>query len=525
MRRPLPAAAAATALLLLAACGGGGGDSAAKVTSSAPTDRVLRMSFLQDPGQPPDPDIFYAGEGLILTNNTYEGLLRYQPGTPDPKLVGALATEWTVSPDKLTYTLKLREGVVFHDGTPFTSAAVKASFDRRLAVNQGPAYMVAGVASVTEQGQYGVVIKLKEADAAFLDYLASAYGPRMMSPALLKAQAGNDNAQTYLRTHDAGTGPYTLTDAKTGSHYELKAFDKYWGEKPYFTTIDIPVQPDTSSQQLLFNKGQLAIIMRGLPQSAVKSYKENASIKAYSLPTMQSMFLYVNPKASFLTTPANRTALLQAVDVDQIVNQVYAGRGAKADQAYPPHQLPEGMAAQNIAHDPAALRQLVSTLPANQKTVTVGYDSSSSDQQLIANLLSTQFAAVGLTAKVQAFPTSQIFGWIGNQSGAPDLLVASGWPDAAPAYTWAHISWAADGGLNYLGCSSPEITTLLGQGLSTGDPDTFSRIGTLAAATGCFYNLADQDDFMVAQTWLKGVEESHVVGAPNMLMLAGLSVG
>jgi peptide/nickel transport system substrate-binding protein len=525
VKRLLPGAAAATAVLLLLAACGGGDDSSATVTSSPPADRVLRMSFLQDPGQPPDPDIFYAGEGLILSNNTYEGLLQYQPGTADPKIIGALATEWAVSADKLTYTLKLREGVLFHDGTPFTSAAVKASFDRRLAVNQGPAYMVAGVASVTEQGEYGVLITLKEPDAAFLDYLASAYGPKMMSPAVLKAQAGSDNAQTYLRTHDAGTGPYTLTDAKTGSHYELKAFDKYWGAKPYFTTIDIPVQPDTSSQQLLLNKGELAIIMNRLPASAVKSYKENASVKSYSLPTMQSMFLYVNPKTSFLTTTANRLAVLRAVDVDQIVNQVYAGRGSKADQAYPPHQLPDGMAAQDIDHNPGELQQLLTTLPANQKTVTIGYDAGSSDQQLIANLLSTQFAAVGLTAKVQAFPTAQIFGWIGNQDGAPDLLVAGGWPDAAPAYTWAHISWAADGGLNYLGCSSPEINTLLDQGLPTGDPQTFSRIGTLAAATGCFYNLADQDDFMVAQTWLKGVEESHVVGSPNMLMLAGLSVG
>ena len=49
----------------------------------------------------------------------------------------------------------------FHDGTPFTSAAVKASFDRRLAVNQGPAYMVQDVDSVTTQGDYGVTITLK----------------------------------------------------------------------------------------------------------------------------------------------------------------------------------------------------------------------------------------------------------------------------------------------------------------------------------------------------------------------------
>ncbi len=62
--------------------------------------------------------------------------------------MASLATKWSASPDNKTFTLTLRDGVNFHDGTPFTSAAVKPSFDRRLAVNQGPAYMVSDVASV-----------------------------------------------------------------------------------------------------------------------------------------------------------------------------------------------------------------------------------------------------------------------------------------------------------------------------------------------------------------------------------------
>ncbi|WP_263999958.1 ABC transporter substrate-binding protein [Mycobacterium yunnanensis] len=112
------------------------------------------------------------------------------------------------------FTFKLREGVKFHDGTPFTSAAVKASFDRRAAVNQGPAYMVSDVESVTTQGDYGVTVTLKAPNSAFLDYLACAYGPRMLSPEGLAKNGGSDNAQTYLTTHDLGTGPFTLTAAE-----------------------------------------------------------------------------------------------------------------------------------------------------------------------------------------------------------------------------------------------------------------------------------------------------------------------
>ena len=140
----------AVAALTLSGCGGS--DSGSSTPNAAPTDKVLHLSFLQDPGQPPDPDIYYAGQGLLLTTNIYEGLLQYKAGTDKAELEPLLATEWTASPDNKVFTLKLREGVKFHDGTPFTSAAVKASFDRRVAANQGPAYIVTDVESVTTQG-------------------------------------------------------------------------------------------------------------------------------------------------------------------------------------------------------------------------------------------------------------------------------------------------------------------------------------------------------------------------------------
>ena len=60
------------------------------------------------------------------------------------------------------------------------------------------------------------------------------------------------------------------------------------------------------------------------------------------------------------------------------------------------------------------LTKIASVLPTDQKTITVGYDSSNPDNQLISNLISTQLAAAGITAKVQSYPTSEIYGWIGG---------------------------------------------------------------------------------------------------------------
>ncbi len=520
-RRLLVGVTVTVTLLAAGGCRGAG----AATPVAAPADHVLRVSFLQDPGQPPDPDIFYAGQGLLLTTNTYEGLLRYKTGDAQPELAPSLATSWTVSPDNTTFTFELRKGVTFHDGTPFTSAAVKASFDRRLAVNQGPAYMVAGVASVAAADDSHVTITLKEPNSAFLGYLASAYGPRMMSPTALKEHAGSDNAQAWLLTHDVGTGPYQLTDAVVGSHYALKAYDGYWGAKPYFTSVDIPVHADVSTQQVLFDKGDLAVVMHDLSSSAIQSYLKKSTVVTYSLPTMMSNFLFVNPTRAFLTTPANRTSLLRAVDVDMIYKQVYANRATVATQAYPAHMMPDGQAPQSFPHDAAALQQLVSSLPAAQKSITIGYDSSSADHQLVANLISAQLGALGLTVTVQGYPTGELYGWASDAKTAPDLLLYAGWPDAASPYTWLHIAADPDGGLNFLHCSTPGISSLLAHGLTTGAQSDFDQAGQQAAATGCWRNLVNQNDFMVAQPWLKGVEQSHDIAAPNALYVANLSVG
>src|SRR5579875_272015 len=273
------------------------------------------------------------------------------------------------------------------------------------------------------------------------------------------------------------------------------------------------------------NSCWLAVIMHDLSTSAVRAYRQSRSIKTYSLPTLNSDFLYVNPHRGFLTSQPARVDLLEAINVPAIFDQVFKGRASIATQAYPAHMMPVGMAEQRIPYRPTALRSLVAALPISERALLIGYDSSSPDNQLVANLISVQLDQLGLTTKLQAYPTSEIYGWVSDPTGAPDLLVEGGWPDAAHPYTWAHISWDPNGGLNYLHCSDPSITSLLPEALRTGDLQVFSQLGELAAATGCWENLVNQDDFMAAQPWLKGVEQAHVVTAPNTLSLAKLSVG
>ena len=245
--------------------------------------------------------MFYGNEGLEITTSCYDGLLRYKDNTT--QVEPDLATSWTISSDGLTYTFQLRHNVKFSDGTPFNSAAMAYSMQRRLAVNGGPAYMVKPIASMDTSNPNVLVIKLKEPQNPFLDELASPYGPRAINPTVVKAHAGTDNGQKYLANHCAGTGPYTLAKADPGQSYTLAANTHYWGTKPFFKTVNLPVVPSFSTQQLELKSGELDMMTHGLPLANIKQFQSDPNFQVVVLPGISAINLWVNSHKPNLTDP------------------------------------------------------------------------------------------------------------------------------------------------------------------------------------------------------------------------------
>ena len=105
-----------------------------------------------------DPGISFDGQSPLLWRAAYEPLVQYKDNTTE--IIPHLAEKFEVSPDKLTYTFTIRQGVTFHDGEPFNAAAVKANIDRQIKLNQGIAFGLAPVASVETPDAWTVVVKL-----------------------------------------------------------------------------------------------------------------------------------------------------------------------------------------------------------------------------------------------------------------------------------------------------------------------------------------------------------------------------
>jgi peptide/nickel transport system substrate-binding protein len=493
-------ACAVALVLVTTACGGSSNksNSGAAKTGSTASD-VVNLAFNADM-QVPDPDIFYEIEGNAVTTSVYEGLVRYKPDSTE--IEGALAQSFEASPDGLTYTFHLRSGVTFHDGTPMDSAAIKGSFERRTNVNSAPAYMLADVASYGTPDASTFVVTLKHPVSPFLDYLAAPYGPKAVSPKVLADHGGSDFAQSWLKTHDAGTGPFTMTDFVPAEHYTLSRYDGYWGGKAAVKTINISIVPDISTQRLMLESGELSMIIHGLSLSDISTLGKDKNLQVQRFPALFKSLLFVNENKGIFKDKALRNALQKAVDKKSITDQVYGDNGTVSTQFLPKGELPDGKGMDDAAYDPSVLKGLVAGL--SSKKVDLAYSSDDARNQRGAELIQTELSALGLQVTTRAIPIAQVFDLPNQKDQAPDLLYATVNPDAAHPDTWVRIFNSTAGALNWEQCSVPAADAAMDAGLAATDKATiqadYATSVDALVDSGCWVNIADIREVIVANS-------------------------
>jgi peptide/nickel transport system substrate-binding protein len=491
----------AAAGCLVVSCSSSSSKSSGTPAPAKAASAAVNLAFSADM-QVPDPDIFYEVEGNAVVTSAYEGLLRYKPDAMGVE--PALAESYTVSPDGLTYTFKLRSGITFHDGTAMDAAAVKGSFERRtgLGATSAPGYMLASVAGYDIPDPATFIVHLKQPVSAFLDYLASPYGPKVSSPALLAQHAGSDVAQAWLKTHDAGTGPYQISDFVPGDHYVLTSYDHYWGSKPAVTQIRISILPDLTTEQLKLQSNELQMIIHGLSKDDVASYEHNKRFQVQRFPANFKAMLMVNDNKGVFRDQKLRTALQSAIDRQQIVTQVFGKDNAMlSTQMYPAGELPNGLATDGPRFDPSLLAQAVKGLAS--KGVDLAYSSDDARNQRSAEMIQTELQAAGLNATVRGIPLAQVFDLPNHPAQAPDLLMTTQNPDASHPDNWARIFMNSQGSLNWLQCSVPAADAAMDQGLhaidQAGVDTAYGHAGDLLQQAGCFDTIADVKEVIVAQ--------------------------
>ncbi|MEO0925154.1 MAG: ABC transporter substrate-binding protein, partial [Cyanobacteria bacterium J06643_13] len=288
-------------------------------TAPADSDRISVGTTLKP--RTLDPADNYELAGLNIIYNVAESLYTYEVGTTDIKPLLATALP-EISADGLTYTIPIREGVTFHDGTAFDAKAMEFSLQRFITNGGKPAFLLGDVIeSVEATGDYELKITLQQPFAAFPALLAFP-GACAVSPQAYKIGAGEFNPNQLV-----GTGKYQLKQFKSDS-VSLDANENYWGEQPANQGINMQVYGGNSAN--LFNSfktGAVDVAYQSLDPQQIASLldsKDQYQIIEGSGTVVN--YLVLNQQQEPLNQPEVRQAIAAGINRGLINERVLKGQ-------------------------------------------------------------------------------------------------------------------------------------------------------------------------------------------------------
>ncbi|TGN68151.1 ABC transporter substrate-binding protein [Paracoccus liaowanqingii] len=267
----------------------------------------------------------------------------------DGRLVPGLATDWQASEDGLSWLFRLRQGVLFHDGTPLTAEAVAGALTHARAK---PGLLdTAPITAIAAEGA-DLRITLSEPFAPLPAFLSE-------YRALIYAPAAYDAAGTA--TQVIGTGRYRLTALQKPLRLEAARFDDYWGAAARIDRVTYQAVGRAETRALLAESGDADYVFN-LDPASVRRLSDGDAVEVLSVPVPRSLLIKVNAGHPALSDPRARRALSLAID-RQGLAQAILRYPSGADQLFPP-SVPDWHVAglEPLAHDPEAARAILAEL-------------------------------------------------------------------------------------------------------------------------------------------------------------------
>ncbi|MCL5677084.1 MAG: ABC transporter substrate-binding protein [Firmicutes bacterium] len=411
-------------------------------------------------------------ESNLINEMLFPGLTRWDK---EYKPEADLATEWSTSPDGLTWTFKLREGVTWTDGQPFTADDVAFTFnnivlDKKLGANGRSNYTA--VDHVVAVDPLTVQFILKKPFAALPAYLA--YYSGILPKHVFEGVTDPWKLTEFNKKNPIGTGPYKVSQYSEGAYLTLVPNDKYWGGKPKLKSITFKIVPDPNAQVAQMLAGDVDMI--GLSDPAVLDrFKGNSKFDVIAQTQNIYYFIFLNQKDARFQDARVRQALLYAVDREAMIKNILKGYGTIATGPIAPIQKayydPE---VQQYPYDPGKAKQLLAdagwtpgpdgTLQKDGKTLVINMPTAQYQQLTPITLLVQQYwQAIGVKAVIKSMDWNS---WIKQVVVNRDYEGSVAWwstptdPDVLPYYA----SDAAEKGSNIPGYKNPMLDQILEQG-------------------------------------------------------------
>ncbi|MFK0230421.1 ABC transporter substrate-binding protein [Streptomyces sp. NPDC090303] len=299
----------------------------------------------------------------------YEYLTNYDP--KDAHAVPGLATAWTSSPDKLTWTYTIRKDSTWSDGQRATAEDAAWTFNKMMtdpnaATANGS--FTANFAQVTAPDPQTLVIRLKKPQATMTALDVPIVPKHVWEKVTDFSKFNNDKTFPIV-----GNGPFVITDYKVDQYIKLKPNEKFWRGAPKFDELVFKYYKDGDAAVAALQKGEVSFVPNLTPAQAA-ALKTQKDIKVNDAPGRRFYALATNPGAKAqdgktfgngskaLLDPEVRKALFLAVDRATLVDKVFQGHAVEGEGYIPPRfgsyfWKPEG--AQERAYDPAAAEKVL----------------------------------------------------------------------------------------------------------------------------------------------------------------------
>ena len=423
-------------------------------TPVAPVER-LTIDLVEEPDTL-DPALSYDENAWSVVHSVYDSLVQFSP-SGDMEFV--LAESYDAI-DPLTVEIRLRQGVTFHDGTPFDAASVVASV----------AHIQDEEVASQVAGNFSVIQEVQTVDDHTVRLILSQ--PALWLPAQIAAwlvmilpAATSDQ----LTASPVGTGPYRFVGWERGQQISLEANPDYFASSPkgqaIAAAVDYRFVPEGATRVADLLSGT-ADLVRAVPVDQVEAVEEGDAV-INATPISASAWIRIATDVEPFGDPKIRRALNLAVDVQAIIDALRGGYGRPLANFFVEGGLGYDPNLASYAHDPDQAKALL-TEAGLQDGFETTMDYASLDQQIIAEAVAGMLDEVGITLKLRAVDLA-VFngGWKDPEAGALRLVT---WGPMFDPFNLLNLVISNQGFLSRH--DNPNVQTLIDAAAAEPDPAT-----------------------------------------------------
>jgi glutathione transport system substrate-binding protein len=414
-----------------------------------------------------------------VVKSFYQGLFGFDK---DMKMVPVLAESYQASKDGLTYTVKLKKGIKFHDGTDFNAEAVKVNFDRVTNPENKLKRFVLykNIAKTEVVDPTTVKFTLHEPFSPFINSLAHPSGV-IISPAALK-----EHGSKGIALHPVGTGPFKFVEWKQSDYLKVAKFDGYWRKGfPKVDTITWRPVVDNNSRSAMMQTGE-AHFTFPVPYEQAEVLKGKSNLQLVAAPSIVHRYMSMNTLQKPFDNVKVREAINYAINKQALAKVAFSGYAIPAEGV-----LPKGVEyAVKLGpwpYDPAKAKQLLKEAgyPNGFETQLWSAYNHTTAQKVI-QFLQQQLAQVGIKASVLALEAGQRVEKVESAQDAataPVRLYYVGWSSSTGEADWAMRPLLDSGSVppkmfNTAYYKSPAVDEDISKALNTTDPKEKTRLYT-----------------------------------------------